>query len=709
MATPSFPSIHCFHPPVDCRITSYFSCLLLPLSYTHNPSSINSPQSFEFGDGIKHVANWRSCIGSRVLHLRLKSLVAPCQASISKITAQELTCQHCSCSTISSNQCPRTSLFHKHPYKSRASRKKRTMNFKVNQMNFALVGFQTGSPGMSRLASFNLLVALNAECDIEELDVKEELIDHEGEKPSSRIYSGIHRNVEVRNMGIISFMNEKGSGNKLRYLEERDEEVLSKQILELSRSNKLTSALELFRSMGIYRLKPNLHSCNSLLSCLLRNSMLDDALEVFEYMKNKRIISGHSYSLVFKAVAKARGSDEAIKMFMDTVRESDHEKDFDVVVYNTIISVCAKANDWFQMERVWSIMKENGHLGTTVTYNILICTFVRCGQYDLSIAAYSEMLQNGINPGADSMHAIIGACSKEGKWGLAMSVFENMLVNELKPNLIAFNALINLLGRCGKVEEAFTVYNQMKLFGHMPDAHTWNALLRALYKANQYAAALELFHRIRTEQRLQLNTELYNTALMCCQRLRLWNKSLQLLWLMEHSGLTVTTASYNLVIGTCEGAKKPEIALQVFEHMVHQKCPADTFTYLSLARSFIWGSLWDEVEIILGVSFSTDLFLVYFHWNLNTFGFNQFFIPKLATILRTYTYSYPPLHAFQLTSNVSLYNAIIQGMCLRGSVEAAKRLYKKMREIGLVPDGKTRAMMLQHLLKDSPNKHYRAK
>ncbi|KAL8167223.1 hypothetical protein V2J09_008722 [Rumex salicifolius] len=65
--------------------------------------------------------------------------------------------------------------------------------------------------------------------------------------------------------------------------------------------------------------------------------------------KNKRIISGHSYSLVFKAVAKARGSDEAIKMFMDTVRESDHEKDFDVVVYNTIISVCKNTINGLQV------------------------------------------------------------------------------------------------------------------------------------------------------------------------------------------------------------------------------------------------------------------------------------------------------------------------------------------------------------------------
>lgn len=53
------------------------------------------------------------------------------------------------------------------------------------------------------------------------------------------------------------------------------------------------------------------------------------------------------------------------------------------------------------------------------------------------------------------------------------------------------------------------------------------------------------------------------------------------------------------------------------------------------------------------------------------------------------------------TPNVSLYNAAIHGMCLRGRIELAKRLYMSMRDIGLVPDGKTRALMLQFMQQDS--------
>ena len=55
----------------------------------------------------------------------------------------------------------------------------------------------------------------------------------------------------------------------------------------------------------------------------------------------------------------------------------------------------------------------------------------------------------------------------------------------------------------------------------------------------------------------------------------------------------------------------------------------------------------------------------------------------------------------RVETDVSLYNAAIHGMCLRGKIESAKKLYTRMRKSGLKPDGKTRALMLQNLPKDS--------
>ncbi|KAK8644360.1 hypothetical protein V6N13_123669 [Hibiscus sabdariffa] len=441
--------------------------------------------------------------------------------------------------------------------------------------------------------------------------------------------------------------------SKVHFLEERNEDELSRRILMLSRSNKVRSAMELCKSMEFSGLKPDAHACNSLLSSLLRNGMLDDAMQTFEFMKNNEIITGHTCSLMLKAIADTQGCDAALDMFAELEGDSEMEKGFDVIVYNTAISICGRSNNWFETERIWRRMQENGYIGTQVTYSLLTSIFVRCNQCELALDAYNEMVRNGVEPRDDTMHAAISACAKEGKWDLALSIFRKMLNDGLKPNAVACNALINSLGKAGEIKLAFKIYDIMIFLGHKPDDFTWNSLLSALYRANQHADALHLFERIRQQNSL-VSLHLYNTALMSCQKLGSWDKALQLLWQMEASELSVTTASYNLVIGACETARKPKVALQVYDHMIHQKCVPDTFTHLSLIRSCIWGSLWAEVEEILE--------------------------------------RVPP--------DVSLYNAVIHGMCLRGKVESAKKLYFRMQKSGLKPDGKTRALMLQNLRKD---------
>ncbi|XP_009396425.2 pentatricopeptide repeat-containing protein At3g29290 [Musa acuminata AAA Group] len=444
------------------------------------------------------------------------------------------------------------------------------------------------------------------------------------------------------------------SEGKLLFLEEQDEELLSKRVLILSRLNKVKSALEIFTSMTASGLRPNAHACNSLLSSLVRNGSHDDALKVFEIMNEKGMATGHTFSLVLKAVASAQGCNSALEMFK-ALEEAGISKTFDVIVYNTMISICGKARNWIETERTWRKLRQNALRSTMITYELLVSIFVQCGQPEFAVDAYYDMIQSGLEPSEDILKAVLSSCTKEGKWDLGLNIFQKMLDHGIKPNMIAFNSMINCLGKAGKDDLAFKVYYLLKSVGHRPDGYTWSALLCALYRSNRYADAIQLFEGIKTKQDVDLNAHLYNMALMSCQRLGLWERSLQLLWQMEKSGIQMSTTSYNHVISACEVAREPKVALQVYRHMIQQKCAPDTFTYLSLIRSCIWGSLWTEIEEIMEV----------------------------------------------VAPNSSLYNALIHGLCLRGKIEVAKIMYKKMRSIGLKPDGKTRALMLQHLPCDS--------
>lgn len=442
-------------------------------------------------------------------------------------------------------------------------------------------------------------------------------------------------------------------GSRLHFLEERDEEMLSTRLMRLGQSNKVRSAMELFDSMRASGLQPTAHACNSLLASFVRRGYPADARKMFEFMREKRLATGHTYTLMLKAVARTEGYISALQMFSEIEEGKESREALDVIVYNTMISACGRAKDWRQVEKLWRRLAENSSLtgGTLMTYDLLVSTFVQCGQSELAVAAYEEMLRSGLEPSEDIMKAVVASCTKEGRWEFALATFRRMLSAGMKPNIIAFNSIINSLGKAGEDELAFRMYHLLTSSGLEPDQYTWSALLSALHRSGRCWDTLDLFHGIKSKHPSVLNSHLYHIALMSCERLGQWEHALQLLWMMEKHGLQISAVSYNHVIRACEVACEPKVALKVYQRMTRERCSPDTFTHLSVIRACIWGSLWDEVENILE----------------------------------------------EVEPDSSIYNTVIHGLCLRGKTILARKVYKKMQSIGLTPDGKTRSFMLQHI------------
>jgi pentatricopeptide repeat protein len=176
--------------------------------------------------------------------------------------------------------------------------------------------------------------------------------------------------------------------SRLHFLEKRDEETLPRRLIKLSQNNKVRSATELFDSMRASGLQPSAHACNSLLPCYVRRSPLANAMRIFEFMKAKGMATGHTYTMILKAVASNQGYVSALEMFNKIEEEEESKKIIDVIVYNTMIYVCGRAKEWMLVERLWRRLEQHSLNGTLLTYDLLVSIFVQCGQSELAIAAY---------------------------------------------------------------------------------------------------------------------------------------------------------------------------------------------------------------------------------------------------------------------------------------------------------------------------------
>lgn len=436
-----------------------------------------------------------------------------------------------------------------------------------------------------------------------------------------------------------------------------DEARMSMMLISLSRANKVSSASSLYKRMADSGLQPTLHACNSLIACFLRRGFIDDALSAFESMKKMAIKpSEYTYSLVIKAVGHSQGWQYALHLLNEM--ETQDGLKLDTVAYNTLISVCGRADKWKEVHQLWGKLKQKGCKETMVTYRLLVSTFVQSDQVELALEAYHDMINNGWKPNEDVLKGLTCVCAKGGQWVLALDFFQNMVDLGTKPNKITYNTLINSLGKAREVDLAFKIYEHMQAVGHKADAYTIRALLNCLKRTGQFARSVSLFDSLKASRSFEMNTEIYNMALLSCQRLGLWEKALQYVWEMEKSGLKPGTLSYNILISTCEVARQPKVALQVYEHMLCVDCSPNTFTYLPLIRACGRGDLWCELQQVLK--------------SLSHIG---------------------------VSPNASIYNTLIQTLCCRGQIKLAKEFYLKMLRNGHRPDSRTSCQMLEYVPK----------
>ncbi|XWS40961.1 hypothetical protein CRYUN_Cryun17cG0040200 [Craigia yunnanensis] len=151
---------------------------------------------------------------------------------------------------------------------------------------------------------------------------------------------------------------------------------------------------------------------------------------------------------------------------------------------------------------------------------------------------------------------------------------------------------------------------------------------------------------------------------------------------MKSLGHTPDDFMWNSLLGALYRANQHADALHLFERIKEQSSLVNVYLYNTALMSCQKHGSWDRALQLYG------------KWKLQDCWFQLHPIIFSLVLVRV------PGNQKRVPPNVSLYNTVIHGMCLRGKVESAKKLYLRMQKNGLKPDSKTRALMLQNLRKD---------
>ncbi|XP_071711563.1 pentatricopeptide repeat-containing protein At1g15510, chloroplastic [Rutidosis leptorrhynchoides] len=240
---------------------------------------------------------------------------------------------------------------------------------------------------------------------------------------------------------------------------------------------------------------------NALIDLYSKCKLIDKALEVFQKIHNKNVISWTSIILGFKDNNRNL---EAVTFFRNMILSLNPNS----VTLTAIISTCAKLGALMFGKEIHAYTLRRGLLFDGFVKNALLDMYVKCdsmnnacnlfdysvekdvSSWNIMLTGYSQrgngldaidlfnkMVKSDVKPDPVTFISLLCACSRSGMVENGLAYFSIMEERyKIIPNVKHCACVIDLLGRAGNLKQAYSFIMNMPI---EPDEAIWGALLNA--------------------------------------------------------------------------------------------------------------------------------------------------------------------------------------------------------------------------------------
>ena len=185
--------------------------------------------------------------------------------------------------------------------------------------------------------------------------------------------------------------------------------------------------------------------------------------------------------------------------------------------YTTIISACAKADQWEAALRAFTHMHREAKCEPNVkTYTSVIHACTKGDRLDLALRAWGMMEADGVVANCYTTTALVAAFAKAGKWQEAITATLEAEKNPF-PN-------------------------------QEPNIFTYTAAMDACRRAEKAEAAVGMLKRMTRERGIKGNTVSYTTALHACATSKDWKSALEVLDMMKEDKIFIVPFARNCAL-----------------------------------------------------------------------------------------------------------------------------------------------------------------
>lgn len=243
-------------------------------------------------------------------------------------------------------------------------------------------------------------------------------------------------------------------------------------------------------------MEPSEQLYGQMLDVLVSNNSLDDALNLFEEMKQTHESNLNSqgfavaYAMIIRGFAQQKDCSKALQCYEEM---KSHGCKASLVVLNTLIDACSRVGDMDAASMLYKDMADCQCVPDLITYSTLIKGYCNSNDLEQALQLFGLMQEKGIRPDAIVFNSLLDGCAKKQVPALCEQVISDMEAAGVVPSNHSASILIKLYGRCRDLDAAFRVINEMpKKYGFRANNAVYTCLMSACIANGSLDKALDL-------------------------------------------------------------------------------------------------------------------------------------------------------------------------------------------------------------------------
>ncbi|KAL1201424.1 Pentatricopeptide repeat-containing protein [Cardamine amara subsp. amara] len=231
----------------------------------------------------------------------------------------------------------------------------------------------------------------------------------------------------------------------------------------------------------------NLYVGTALLDLYAKCGMIEDAVQVFEFMQDK---SSVTWSSMVAGYVQNKNYEEALLLYRRAQRMSLEQNQFTL---SSVICACSNLAALIEGKQMHAVIRKCGFGSNVFVASSAVDMYAKCGSLRESYIIFSEVQEKNI----ELWNTIISGFAKHARPKEVMILFEKMQQDGMHPNEVTFSSLLSVCGHTGLVEEGRRFFKLMRTkYGLSPNVVHCSCMVDILGRAGQLSEAYELIKSI---------------------------------------------------------------------------------------------------------------------------------------------------------------------------------------------------------------------